>query len=116
MLSSAAVTVTVSVFSPATSSVSPSMTTVASASVVKATTLTKSVKAGRSTTEPSSTSTPLTLNEDKEVSLLYRTFRVISYSSTVSPSAAATVIKSLFSPGARSVSPTTSMLASGSVA
>ena len=64
---------------------------------------------------PSRTSTPLTWKVEREVSALCATTKVMVYSVVVSPSAAVTVTRRVFSPVTRPTSPVTLKLASGSV-
>ena len=73
---SAAVTVTVKVFSPGCKSVSPTTSTKASASVGVATTTTSVVPYSRGTLSPSATTTSLTVNTDKVASLFKGTTTV----------------------------------------
>ena len=88
---SAAVTVTVKVFSPTTNSLPPVISTVASESEASAITSTSVVNGARSTVSPSSTETPSTVKVAKLVSLLRGIDTVTVWSSIVSPSAAVTV-------------------------
>ena len=74
---SAAVTVTLSSFWPVARSVAPVTTKSASASDAITSTSTDSVPVGSSTTSPSITSTPLTVNVDREVSVFRATSRLI---------------------------------------
>ena len=76
--------------------------------MVSTVTSTLSVRGSKSTVSPSATSVPLTWNVEREVSVFKATFRVTSYSSEVSPSAAVTVTAKVFSPATKSVSPVTS--------
>ena len=69
-----------------------------------------------SSIEPSSsTSWPFTWKVTREVSELGATTKVIVYSEVVSPSAAVTVIRRVFSPVTRPTSPETTTVASASV-
>ena len=111
---SAAVTVTVRVFSPATRPKSPSTEKVASASVVSTSTSTSVTPGSRSTTSPSATSLPSTWNTANEVSLDSSTSRVTKYSSRLFPSAEVTTTLSRFSPVTKPESPSMVKLAFGS--
>ena len=73
---SAAVTVTVNVFSPEASSVPPVTSKVASGSVGSTTTVTSVTPYSRSTTSPSTTSTSFTVNTAREASLFKATTKV----------------------------------------
>ena len=104
---SAAVTITVSVFSPTTNSLSPSTSKDASMSVVSTSTITESVSGAKSTESPTSTARPSIVTPVRLVSLFRGTNRVTVYSSVVS-SAAVTVTVSVFSRVCRSESPSIS--------
>ena len=98
MTPSAAVTVRVNSLSPVVKPVSPVTSKVAFSSVVSTKTSTELVKGGSSRTEPSVTSSPLTWNMLNEVSSSRATFKVITYSIEVTPSAAVTTMDRVFSP------------------
>ena len=72
----AAVTVTVNVFAPVTSSSTTSTTTAASGSVASATYSTSVVPKGRFTVAPVATSEPLIANTPRVASSFSRTFKV----------------------------------------
>ena len=104
VVSSAAVTVTTSVFSPTTRSTSPTISTVASGSVVSTATSTASVPPSSSIVSPSTASLPLIVMLLTVTSVLKATFNRTMYSVVLS-SAAVTVRVNVFSPGTSSASP-----------
>ena len=101
--------------SPGSKSVPPLISKVASGSEVSTKISTDVVYGSRTKLSPSATESPLTVKSSKLVSKFKATTKVMVTVSVVSPSAAVIVIVTVFSPGCRSVSPTTSTVASESV-